>query len=59
MPDSCNDEGQESEVYFIAEQAIALENRYQEMILQSSEVDQRIQLWRKALSICADLSFCA
>jgi hypothetical protein len=42
----------------LVEQAITLEKNYKEMLHQGDEVDERIQLWEKALEICQSNAEC-
>jgi hypothetical protein len=39
-------------LYYLVKQAVLLEKNYREMFLQADEVDQRIKLWREALTLC-------
>jgi hypothetical protein len=49
---SLNTAQEDPTLYYLVEQAILLEKNYKEMFLQVDEVDQRIELWRKALTLC-------
>jgi hypothetical protein len=52
MLDPSDDNCPNSPICVLVKQAILLANNYQEMLLQSDEVDLRIKLWRDAIDIC-------
>jgi hypothetical protein len=52
MPDNYDDNECNLTICSLIRQAITLEENYEEILLQSDEVDLRINLWKYSINIC-------